>query len=156
MNIKPIITITIAILLALLCSLFVFKNNINNPTELNFKNEKIEFIENNVSEDFIIDSSKEVQAEITEKVSKNETPKNDSDTTQKLKSESTKAIEKNIKIETLSNNSFHEASITEEVPDYGIMKDENGNIIITRSFKTTSPVKYSFRDFGIIDKISSN
>ena len=77
MNIKPIITITIAILLALLCSLFVFKNNINNPTELNFKNEKIESIENNVSEDFIIDSSKEVQAEITEKVSKNETPKNE-------------------------------------------------------------------------------
>ena len=44
----------------------------------------------------------------------------------------------------------HEASIIEEVPDFGIMKDENGNIIITREFKGKTQAKYSFKDYGII------
>jgi hypothetical protein len=57
--------------------------------------------------------------------------------------------------EKVVDNILKEVSIVEEVPDYGIMKDEDGNFVITRAFKAKSPEKYSFRDFGVIDKVSS-
>ena len=57
--------------------------------------------------------------------------------------------------EKVVDNILKEVSIVEEVPDYGIMKDEDGNFVITRAFKAKSPDKYSFRGFGVIDKVSS-
>ena len=57
-------------------------------------------------------------------------------------------------LKPIVENIVQEASIVEEVPDYGIMKDEDGNIIITRAFGPKTKYKYSFRDFGVIDKVS--
>ena len=48
-----------------------------------------------------------------------------------------------------------EGSVVEEVePDYGIKK-VGDTIEVTREFKVKSPVKYSFKDFGILDKVST-
>ena len=48
-----------------------------------------------------------------------------------------------------------EASIIEEVEDYGIFKDEKTGVVeITRDFKQKSPTKYSFDYFGLVNNIS--
>ena len=48
-----------------------------------------------------------------------------------------------------------EGSVVEEVEeDYGIKKVGN-TIEVTREFKVKSPTNYSFKDFGILDKVTS-
>ena len=48
-----------------------------------------------------------------------------------------------------------EGSVVEEAePDYGIRK-VGDTVEITREFKVKSPVKYSFKDFGILDKVTT-
>lgn len=65
-----------------------------------------------------------------------------------------KTIEKNVVPEDMNsqnNTKIEEAGISFE--DTGII-EENGTIIITRDFKIKSPTKYSFRDYGVLQKSS--
>lgn len=148
MNNKSIITVVFAIILALVCAcLMMKKDEINKPlsdeTILNFSQREqiqeeavseLKQEENNVSE---VSNDKFLQQE---KILKEKPIINDTQS----------SVE-----EKVVDNILKEVSIVEEVPDYGIMKDEDGNFVITRAFKAKSPDKYSFRGFGVIDKVSS-
>ena len=154
MNNKSIITVVLAIILALLCAcLMMKKDEINKP----LSNETI----SNVSQ-----QEKKQEESVSElKKEEIEVSKDSSD---KILQPEKKLKEKPIINKTIVNDSqppileekvvdniLKEVSIVEEVPDYGIMKDEDGNFVITRAFKAKSPDKYSFRGFGVIDKVSS-
>lgn len=154
MNNKSIITVVLAIILALLCAcLIIKKDEINKP----LSNETI----SNVSQQ----EQKQEEAVNELKQEKIEVSKDSSD---KILQPEKILKEKPIINKTIVNDSLppileekvvdnilKEVSIVEEVPDYGIMKDEDGNFVITRAFKAKSPDKYSFRGFGVIDKVSS-
>ena len=154
MNNKSIITVVLAIILALLCvCLMMKKDEINKP----LSNETI----SNVSQQ----EQKQEEAVNELKQEKIEVSKDSSD---KILQPEKILKEKPIINKTIVNDSqppileekvvdniLKEVSIVEEVPDYGIMKDEDGNFVITRAFKAKSPDKYSFRGFGVIDKVSS-
>lgn len=153
MNNKSIITVVLAIILALVCACLMMKKEENKPISdetisnisqreqiqeesiSELKQEKI-----TVSED---SNDKFLQPEkiLKEKPIINKTIINDSQSP--------------VLEEKVVDNILKEVSIVEEVPDYGIMKDEDGNFVITRAFKAKSPEKYSFRGFGVIDKVSS-
>ena len=153
MNNKSIITVVLAIILALVCACLMMNKEENKPLSdetisnisqreqiqeesiSELKQEKI-----TVSED---SNDKFLQPEkiLKEKPIINKTIINDSQSP--------------VLEEKVVDNILKEVSIVEEVPDYGIMKDEDGNFVITRAFKAKSPEKYSFRGFGVIDKISS-
>ena len=46
-----------------------------------------------------------------------------------------------------------EGSVVEEAePDYGIRK-VGDTVEVTREFRIKSPIKYSFKDFGILDNV---
>ena len=146
MNQKTAITITLAIILALICALLIFKTNEKtSPQNENLNKEPSQ----------VILQDEEKNKENTEK---HVNSINDSNKINQSKKDIAKTIpvEKQRIIESPSNeNIIHEASVVEEVPDYGIAKDSNGNIIITKEFGKKSAIKYSFRDFGTIDKIST-
>ena len=145
MNNKSILAIIIAVLLALFCSMILVKKekSTQNTEIKELKQEKIEAItdaENKVPTEFykedknpLINEKKDFQA-VTEKK---------------------EFVKNEIKfVEKAQENYIQEASIVEEVPDYGIVKDDNGFIFVTREFKTISPKKFYFKDFGVIEKIS--
>ena len=154
MNNKSIITVVLAIILALLCAcLMMKKDEINKP----LSNETISNVsQQEKKQEESVSELKEEEIEVSkdssdkflqpEKILKekpiiNKTIVNDS--------------QPPILEEKVVDNILKEVSIVEEVPDYGIMKDEDGNFVITRAFKAKSPDKYSFRGFGVIDKVSS-
>ena len=57
--------------------------------------------------------------------------------------------------EKLNQEVMPQANVSkEEVIDAGIIKNSEGVIEITREFRANSSTKYSFKDFGIIDKSS--
>lgn len=154
MNNKSIITVVLAIILALLCAcLMMKKDEINKPlsnetiSNVSQQEQKQEEAVNELKQEKIEvskdSSDKILQPEkiLKEKPIINKTIVNDSQPT--------------ILEEKVVDNILKEVSIVEEVPDYGIMKDEDGNFVITRAFKAKSPDKYSFRGFGVIDKVSS-
>lgn len=154
MNNKSIITVVLAIILALLCAcLIIKKDEINKP----LSNETI----SNVSQ------QEKKQEEAVNELKKEEIEVS-KDSSDKILQPEKILKEKPIINKTIVNDSqppvleekvvdniLKEVSIVEEVPDYGIMKDEDGNFVITRAFKAKSPDKYSFRGFGVIDKVSS-
>ena len=146
MNKKSFAIIFLAIILALICALLFFRTEKTSVLEIED--------ENNVVEQIFLEDKKEVVEEQVDITEKSEQAKIDSaQITQKvLKTAGTKqkeAIEENIS----AIDMVHEASVVEEVPDYGLIKDEKGNIIITREFGKRPVIKYSFRDFGAIDKV---
>ena len=145
MNNKSIMTVIVAMLLALLCTVLVF----NKKEVKQIPNTSTEIIEKN-NEIPLEESTIEVKAEKNVELKKEEKASDFISTS--LKKEE-KVLE-NKKAENVIENTMQEASIIEEVQDYGIMKDENGNIIVTRTFGKY-PIKYSFRDFGIIDKVTT-
>ena len=146
MNQKTAITITLAIVLALICALLMFKTNKEDIPQSEVLNKE----------------SSQVILQDEEKNEENsEKHVNSIDDSNKI-NQSEKDIAKTIPVEKQkiiespnNENIIHEASVVEEVPDYGIAKDSNGDIIITREFGKKSAIKYSFRDFGTIDKIST-
>jgi hypothetical protein len=154
MNNKSIITVVLAIILALLCACLMMKkdefnkpisdetiSNISQQEQIQedavseFKQEEIK-----ASEDYN-DNFLQPEKTLKEKPITNKTIINDSQSP--------------VLEEKAVDNILKEVSIVEEVPDYGIMRDEDGNFVITRAFKAKSPDKYSFRGFGVIDKVSS-
>ena len=154
MNNKSIITVVLAIILALLCAcLMMKKDEINKP----LSNETISNVsQQEKKQEESVSELKEEEIEVSkdssdkflqpEKILKekpiiNKTIVNDS--------------QPPILEEKVVDNILKEVSIVEEVPDYGIMKDEDGNFVITRAFNAKSPDKYSFRGFGVIDKVFS-
>lgn len=154
MNNKSIITVVLAIILALLCAcLMMKKDEINKPlsnetiSNVSQQEKKQEEAVNELKQEEIEvskdSSDKILQPEkiLKEKPIINKTIINDS--------------QPPVLEEKVVDNILKEVSIVEEVPDYGIMKDEDGNFVITRAFKAKSPDKYSFRGFGVIDKVSS-
>ncbi len=154
MNNKSIITVVLAIILALLCAcLIIKKDEINKPlsnetiSNVSQQEKKQEEAVNELKQEKIEvskdSSDKFLQPEkiLKEKPIINKTIVNDS--------------QPPILEEKVVDNILKEVSIVEEVPDYGIMKDEDGNFVITRAFKAKSPDKYSFRGFGVIDKVYS-
>lgn len=145
MNIKSLITILLAILLAFLCAFFVFK-----------KDKNVNFVEKTQQ---VIQEVMEEQTNAEDKLIKEE---KEFSKTEEIKNEKSVVFKKNNEVvvedfteKPIVENIVQEASIVEEVSDYGIMKDEDGNIIITRAFSPKTKYKYSFRDFGVIDKVSS-
>lgn len=147
MNSKSIITIIIAILLAFICSLFFMKKD---TTPVSIYNENQEQVQKVIlNEGQIKETEKELLKEAKSMLDKVST-KEDSLVENIVKKEELKSFAG----QPVLDNVVQEASIVEEVPDYGIIKDENGNIIITRPFGKYQ-IKYSFRDFGIIDKVST-
>lgn len=154
MNNKSIITVILAIILALVCAfLMMKKDEINKP----------------ISDKAILNTSQQeqIQEEAVNELRQEEIKASEDSNDNFLQSEKI-LKEKPIINKTIINDSqslvleenavdniLKEVSIVEEVPDYGIMKDEDGNLVITRAFKAKSPDKYSFRGFGVIDKVSS-
>ena len=145
---KSIIIIFFAIVLALICSLLIFKPN--KP-----KIQSNESLYENTSQILLKESEKNIEDVgliNNEPVSDGEpvVPKIQSSFSEKKILQEKQNVSEQSKEEII-----HEASIIEEVPDYGLIKDEQGNIIITREFGKKSSIKYSFRDFGVIDKVST-
>lgn len=146
MNNKSIITIILAILLALVCAFYISKRE-KTLDSLNVDQQ-------NVSQEVVIEESVKEESETVDSIenqqAENLVVKKDFAVKNSTKKEEKKPVED----QTVVENVVQEASIVEEVSDYGIIKDENGNIIVTRTFGKY-PIKYSFRDFGIIDKVST-
>lgn len=93
----------------------------------------------------------------------NEENKNTANFTKQTELKSSKA---SFKIEDKEEPVFEQLKIEEpivqeakaeiEYIDPGIMIDpKTGDIIITRAFKTKSPTNYSFKGYGILDKVST-
>ena len=51
------------------------------------------------------------------------------------------------------NSSVQIGGVIEEVEDYGVRTSEDGLVEITREFRMKSPRKYSFVDFGFLEKV---
>ncbi len=145
MNNKSILTILIAVLLALFCSMVLIKKekNVQNTDIKAVEQEKIEVITDTLNND----KPEIYQEEETFLVNEKEKSQTVVEKKEFVKNE-IKVVEK------AEENYIQEASIVEEVPDYGIVKDDNGFIFVTREFKTISPKKFYFKDFGVIEKIS--
>lgn len=152
-NKKKFLVILLALLLALAVSLIMHpkqtkkeKSLENNQTEetiidissesLN-KNEEIEEIKENSQEENSTTENKITNKKIINKI--NESKKVDS---KKEEAPIFKKLE--VKEETAK---IEETGISFEDP--GIIND-NGVIVVTRDFKLKSPRKYSFKDFGVL------
>ena len=144
MDKKTIITIVLATLLALVTAFLVLnknttaiqnENNINQQEETIVENETITEIEK-------IDSENSV-----EEIKKDEKVLKPTASTKPVKS-----IVKDVPAE--DKTIVQEASITKDAePDYGIRK-VGDTVEITREFEVKSPIKYSFKDFGILDNVT--
>jgi hypothetical protein len=67
---------------------------------------------------------------------------------------STSKTEEKDNLPEIERITVKEAGVVEEVQEYGVMKDANGNIIVTRDFKIKSPSKYSYKDYGFLEKVT--
>lgn len=149
MDKKVFLTVFIAALFALLVA-FVFIKNSNNADMPAKESNQVK--EEVVAEE---DSKEEVVVDFEENLD------NQKNEVSSLKSQDVKkdAVQPKgvVKQETpvFDQIVVQEGSVVEEVePDYGIKK-VGDTIEVTREFKVKSPVKYSFKDFGILDKVST-
>ena len=134
MNRKSIITVIIATLLAFLCAFLIFGLN-KKESHIYENTQKVE-TEVLEKDDLTVDNMKSSEDIISEKQEQK---------VFKITEEKKDIVEQPI---------VQEVSIVEEVQDFGIRKTENGEFEITREFKTISPTKFSFRGYGVLDKIS--
>ena len=144
MDKKTIITIIIATILALVSAYLILNKN---TTDKLLENVSTPQEEVSITEEPTID--KEIATKEFEQT--------------KETSEAEKALKQTknaVKPETSQTPVFdkvvvQQGSVVEEAePDYGIKK-VGDCVEITREFKVKSPVKYSFKDFGILDKVST-
>lgn len=144
MDKKTIITIIIATILALISAFLILNKN---TTKKSVENVSTQQEEASIAKEDIPNDE-----EIFEEAEQKE----ETSATEKV-SMPTKNI---VKPQTNQTPVFdqivvQEGSVVEEAePDYGIRKIGD-TIEITREFKVKSPVKYSFKDFGIIDKVTT-
>ena len=152
MDKKTIITIIIATIFALIATFVIFKKNTTTTTEnINVPQQQEEVV--NTEETNDENAQSEIVAE--ENIEENKTEK-----TPVVKSVTKPAQDTTIKNNADETPVFYqivvqEGSVVEEVEeDYGIKKVGN-TIEVTREFKVKSPTNYSFKDFGILDKVTS-
>lgn len=146
MNNKLVLVVILATLLALVCALFVIRKNNNELPNIEEKNQ--------VQQE-VIDFQTEVNSSAVEEeviVEKDNVVKN-------IKPSAKPAIkevkeEENFEEPALEKIVVQEGSVVEEVEDYGIRRNADGTYEITREFKMKSPTKYSFVDFGFLEKVS--
>ena len=158
MNKKSFLVILLAALVAFISAFFI-SNVIQNKNEIPdiSDSEKIE-INNDTIEKSIQDNAlndEETAADTKFSVETQTSTKAQQKTATK---EVKKYIPKEEKVINSSNaeslQKTLEVSIEEETVDYGLYREEGtGNIIITRHFSSKSPTKYSFKGYGIIDKV---
>lgn len=154
MNRKIFITVFVAALLALLCAFIFLKKDNMEIQELDapqneVKQEKIidnseQVLEDDVSEASVDSQKVDVNASIYKPVNENNviTP--------------SKVIKENEATEPASyeeKNVLQEGGVVEEVEDYGVRTNEDGLVEVTREFRMKSPRKYSFVDFGFLEKV---
>ena len=146
---KTIITIAMVAILALIFAIFIFNKNVN--TEAN--------IDKSVTQDRVVENTSDDV--ITEEENDEAQMQGNADSVE-IKQTLTRVDDKNrinnvIKNndeDNYENNVLQEGSITKEVEeDYGIKKIGD-TVEITREFRIKAPTKYSFRDFGILDRVS--
>lgn len=158
MNKKSFLVILLAALVAFISAFFI-SNVIQNKNEKpNISDsEKIE-----TNNDTIEKSIQDNALNDEETATNNETTVETQTATKAQQKTATKEIKKYIPKEEKVINSSNaeslqktlEVSIEEETVDYGLYREEGtGNIIITRHFSSKSPTKYSFKGYGIIDKL---
>ena len=146
---KIIITIILATLLAFLCAyLFLNKNQIEEIELEQVPEVQVEIVLDEASVENKIEKQEDNKQEIK---------KSDSDII--IKPVEEKIIIKhdliNRESENLNQEVIPQANVSkEEAIDAGIIKNSEGVIEITREFRANSSTKYSFKDFGIIDKSS--
>ena len=144
MNNKSILTILIATLLALLCAFLIMKKNdiktiekedinIQNEITISDEQQSEETTEQVVEKDSIIDTKPVFKAQETKP-------------TIEIKEEKKETI--------IEKTTIQEGGVVEEVEDHGIRRNDDGTYEITREFKMKSPRKYSFVDFGFLEKVS--
>lgn len=149
MDKKIIITIILATLLAFLCAyLFLNKNQIEEIELEQVPEVQVEIVLDEASVENKIEKQEDNKQEIK---------KSDSDII--IKPVEEKIIIKhdliNRESEKLNQEVIPQVNVSkEEVIDAGIIKNSEGVIEITREFRANSSTKYSFKDFGIIDKSS--
>lgn len=146
MNNKLVLVVILATLLALVCALFVIRKNNDELPNIEEKNQ--------VQQE-VIDFQTEVDSSAAEEeviVEKDNVVKN-------IKPSAKPAIkevkeEENLAEPVLEKVVVQEGSVVEEVEDYGIRRNTDGTYEITREFKMKSPTKYSFVDFGFLEKVT--
>lgn len=143
MNRKSIITVIIAALLAFLCAFLIFGLN-KKEAHIYENTQKVE-TEVLEKDDLTVDNMKSSEKEKLETEKKDIISDKQEQKVFKITEEKKDIVEQPI---------VQEVSIVEEVQDFGIRKTENGEFEITREFKTISPTKFSFKGYGVLDKIS--
>ena len=143
MNNKTIITIVLAAILALI-SAFLILNKITSEKvleEVNTSQPKRVVAEEVLNEN---EENAELEDIKQEEVKKNEATVTSLNKTAK-KTANVPSIDDKVVVQ--------EGSVVEEVEqDYGIRK-VGDTVEVTREFRIKSPIKYSFKDFGILDNV---
>ena len=145
MDKKTIITIIIATILALVSAFLILNKNTTEKSVENVSTQQEET--STTKEDIAIDEEMFVkEVEQTEKASETEKVSKPAKNVVKPQTSQTPVFDQIV---------VQEGSVVEEAePDYGIRK-VGDTVEITREFKVKSPVKYSFKDFGILDKVTT-
>ena len=146
MNNKLILVVILATLLALVCALFVIKKSNNELPNIEEKSQ--------VQQE-VIDFQKEVDSNVNEKediIEKDNVVKNINPSVMPVIKEVKQ--EENFEEPVLEKVVVQEGSVVEEVEDHGIRRNDDGTYEITREFKMKSPTKYSFVDFGFLEKVT--
>lgn len=149
MDKKTIITVILATVLALLfaCVILNKKTNSEQINQQVSQQEKVVVLdEASVEEENLVEDNATNLNEESEKAK-------NSASIQPIK---TNTVKSSTNKEPVFNKIVvQQGSVVEEVEqDYGIKKVGN-TIEITREFKVNSPIKYSFKDFGILDKVTT-
>lgn len=145
MNNKSILVVILATLLALLCAFFIMKKN---NAELPNIEEKAQIQQE------VIEAQNETNTnEIYEDKSNKDDIKKEVGTVQSTVTKEPTS-EKQTTKHVFEKTVVQEGSIVEEVEDHGIRRNNDGTYEITREFKIKSPMKYSFVDFGFLEKVS--
>ena len=148
MDKKTIITIVLATLLALVAAFIILNKNTTAVQNENNTNQQEEII--------VEDETSSETEKIENKNSEEEEEEIKKDEKALRPTASTKPVKSIIKEAPSEDKTIvQEASITKDAePDYGIRKIGE-TIEVTREFKVKSPTKYSFKDFGILDNVST-
>lgn len=158
MNKKSFLIILLAALVAFISAFFISnviqdKNELPNISDLEQIGTDNDTVEKSIQDNTL--NNEETAADTKSSVETQATVKAQQKTATK---EIKKQISKEEKVINSSNaeslQKTLEVSIEEETVDYGLYREEGtGNIIITRHFSSKSPTKYSFKGYGIIDKV---
>lgn len=154
MDKKMLLTILIAALLALLTTFIIIKKS---------EYSSLPEVQKQVQEETILSEEKNVSGnEEPVKEEANEEDNKEADVLNKKAIQSQNVqkkteVSKEVKVQKQLEERVvvQEGSVVEEVEkDYGVKK-VGDTIEVTREFKFKSPTKYSFKDFGILDKVST-